>query len=276
MAGNINFGLFGDLQYWDGDVYKDRHFRNSLQKISACQRVFNSFSLDFVVDLGDLIDRDWQSYDTILPAFKHFNAPVFHVLGNHDYEVDESFKAQVPEKIGLEIPYYRFEYNGYFFIVLDGNEISTFANPADTKNYVLAEEWLKKMEYGNVANANFWNGGIGNEQLNWLENELNHAQHLGKKVIIFCHYPIFPDDRHNLLNSHALLQLIQAYSCVQAWFCGHNHEGNYAQISGIHFVNILGMVETEHEPAFCVVEISEQTLKISGFGREPSRKLYLR
>ena len=275
MTDSVRFGVLSDLQYWNGEVYKDRHFRNSLQKLSECQQVFNSQPLDFVIDLGDLIDRDYRSYDVILPAFENFKARIFHVLGNHDYAVDEGFKTQLAKRIGLKNNYYSFESNGYLFVVLDGNEVSTFANPEGSANYLLAEQWLHELEGRHCLNARFWNGGIGETQLAWLEGELKVAEQTGKRTVVFCHYPVFPDDRHNLLNEHEILQLLQKFNGVMAWFCGHNHDGNYGKLSGIHFVNMAGMVETAREPAFSIVEINAQGMEITGFGRERSRKLYL-
>lgn len=39
-----------------------------------------------------------------------------------------------------------------------------------------------------------YNGGIGDEQLLWLENELQQASEAGQQVITFGHVPIHPDN----------------------------------------------------------------------------------
>lgn len=268
----ISFGIVADVQYCNAPPYKNRYFKNSIAKFKEAIGVFNSHNLDFVVNLGDLIDHDWQSYDVILPFFEHIKVPVYHVLGNHDYEVDERYKSEIHKIFGIQT-YYTFAMEGWKFIVLDGNEISTFANIKGSVNYQKAEQLLKKLEQEGKVNANFWNGGIGENQLIWLNQTLADAESNNQKVIIFCHFPIYPEHRHNLLNDLEVLNVIEKYGCIKAWFNGHNHHGNYGLMHNTHFVNVKGMVETEYDSAFCVVQLSEESIKLKGFGTEISATL---
>ncbi len=219
-----------------------------------------------------MIDRHWKSYDEILPLFDKLKTPVYHVLGNHDYEVENQYKSIVHKKIGTK-RFYDFSIAKWRFIVLDGNEISTFANSAGSPHFLKAEKQLADMEAQNLVNANFWNGGIGRQQQEWLENTLANASDNHENVIIFCHYPIYPEDKHNLLNDKMILETITYYDCVKAWFNGHNHVGNYGIFKNIHFINVNGIVETESELAFSIVDIQENTMRIKGFGSEPDRVL---
>ncbi len=272
QSSSISFGIVADVQYCDAPPYKNRYFKNSIAKLKGAIEEFNSHKLDFVVNLGDLIDHDWLSYDEILPFFEQIKAPVYHVLGNHDYEVDEQHKAEVHKKIGIQ-KYYTFDMEGWRFIVLDGNEISTFANVKGSKNYQKAEQMLEKLEQEGKVNANFWNGGIGEKQLNWLNNTLAVAEKKNQQVIIFCHFPIYPEHRHNLLNDLEVLGLIEKYGCIKAWFNGHNHHGNYGLMHDTHFVNVKGMVETEFNLAYSVVQLSKTGINLEGFGTEMSARL---
>jgi hypothetical protein len=70
-----------------------------------------------------------------------------------------------------------------------------------------------------------------------------------------------------------ILEILGQYDCVKLWFNGHNHHGNYGAYHNIHFVNVKGMVETEYDVAFCIVQLSDDTIKINGFGTEISAKL---
>ena len=268
----ISFGIIADLQHCSAPTFKKRYYQNSIKKLQNCIEHLNRFDLDFVVNLGDLIDRDWESFDQILPEFDQLNFRAYHVLGNHDYEVEEKQKVNVPAKISTD-RYYSFSLNHWRFIVLDGNEISTFANPMHSENFRIAEEWLHKMETSGDVNGNFYNGGIGRSQINWLESELEVATKNHESVIIFCHYPLFPANKHNLLNNHELLSLLKNYKGVKMWMNGHNHKGNYGLFEDVHFVNAKGMVEGEHDMAWSVVSLLQNRIEITGFGNEISARL---
>ena len=123
----VSFGIVADLQYCDAPPFKNRFFRNSTHKLKSAIAEFNKNDLDFVINLGDLIDRDWASFNEILPFFAQLNTPVHHVLGNHDYEVEPQYKKRIHKKLGIE-KYYDFSIENWRFIILDGNELSTFAN----------------------------------------------------------------------------------------------------------------------------------------------------
>jgi len=266
----VTFGVVADLQYYDGDPEINRYYRNSTQKLSKACDELNSRNPDFIVNLGDMIDRDWKSFDKILPYFQKFQSPVYHVLGNHDYEIEDQYKPLVHERLQTK-KYFDFKFSRWRFIVLDGNEISTYANLPETNNYQLAKSWLDE---GKV-NSNFWNGGIGSKQIEWLKERLNYASSEDEKVVIFCHFPIYPSHRHNLLNDEQLLALLQKYNCVRAWICGHNHDGNYGQSNDIHCLNMKGIVDHEFDLAFSLISLFEDRIEIEGFGNEISARLVI-
>ncbi len=268
----VSFGVIADLQYCNAAPFKNRFYRNAIDKLNKAIAVFNDQKLDFVINLGDMIDRDWESFDTILPLFNQMKAPVYHVLGNHDYEVKDEKKAEVSSKIGIE-RYYDFSLNGWRFIVLDGNEISTFANLPATSEYENAEKLLKSMELAQKINANFWNGGVGEKQMAWLRSTLSKAEKENERSIIFCHYPLYPPNKHNLLNTEEMLSLIKNYKGVKMWLNGHNHDGNYGLFWGVHFLNVKGMVEGQADLVFSVVQLYENRIKVVGFGNEISATL---
>ncbi len=268
----FSFGVIADLQYCDAETFKNRHFRNSLSKLKIAIEEFNKHHLNFVINMGDIIDGDWQSFDEILPLLNQSIAPVYHVLGNHDYEVNDIYKSEIHHKLSMK-KYYDFSINNWRLIVLDGNDVSTFANIKDTDNHQQAKAWLIKMEENGMVNANFWNGGIGKDQVQWLQQTLESAQSNGQKSIIFCHFPLFPSHRHNLLNDLEILYIFKKYETLKICFSGHNHDGNYGQFNDIHFVNVKGMVETAMDYAFCKVDIFNDCINIVGYGTEISAKL---
>jgi predicted phosphodiesterase len=272
----LKFGLLSDLHYSREDPTENRYFRNSIVKLNKSIDEFNSSQLSFIVQLGDIINCGAESYETILPIFSRSSHKVYHVIGNHDFDVDESLISRVRNKFGFDAnAYYSFSLNSFRFIFLDGNEISVYANTPKTANYATAEQWLAKYSEQNRPNAHFWNGGISQNQLCWLKAQLEAATEKKEYVIIFCHFPVYPLNKYNLLNYDEVIQLIANYNCVMAYISGHNHHGSYKKKGRCHFLNVKGMVETENETAFAIVSVYSDRLEVEGFGREESRLLVL-
>lgn len=266
----IKVGVFADCQYCDCEPAINRYYRNSLSKLRECISVFNGDKeIDFVVGLGDLIDRDFSSFDSVNPVLESSHKKVFHVCGNHDFEVENRYFESVPEKLNLKSTYYTFHRKNWQFIFLDGNEITLNSN--DSTIVTQAKMWIEKLTSENQPNNKTWNGGISVRQQGWLLAQLEKAVKKKRNVAIFCHYPVYPTDAHALWNSREILGIIEKYDCVKAWINGHNHAGNYAEEKGIHFINLRGMVDTETENAFSVFSFGNEKIEIKGFGREKSR-----
>jgi manganese-dependent ADP-ribose/CDP-alcohol diphosphatase len=88
-----------------------------------------------------------------------------------------------------------------------------------------------------------------------------------------CHFPIWPENEHNLLNYNDVLSILEKYDNIIAWFAGHNHPGNYGNFNMIHFVTMKGMVETEEANSCAIVEVYKNKIWIKGYGREKSQIL---
>jgi predicted phosphodiesterase len=268
----IKIGVFADCQYCDCEPVGTRFYRNSTEKLDNCIKQFNSNKkLAFVVGLGDLIDRDFSSFNNVNSILLKSNKEVYQVIGNHDLSVEKNQLENVPGKLNLNETWYSFSKKGWRYIFLNGNDITFHTNnPLILKE---AEKHSSKLKEEGKPNYFDWNGGIGPTQLNWLESELQQATDKKQKVAVFCHYPLLPFDAHVLWNSEEVLAVLGKFSCVKIYLNGHNHTGNYAFQNGIHFVNLKGMVETENENAFSVITFSDKKIEIEGFGREESRNL---
>jgi hypothetical protein len=159
---------------------------------------------------------------------------------------------------------------GFRFIFLNGNEISTYAY-SDSSVVKKNQEYLNSMKAAGKKNAIDWNGGIGKKQLSFLEKQLIQASKHNEKVIISCHFPVFPENIHNLLNYEEVLQLLNKYNNVAAWLSGHNHAGNYGVSGPTHFITFRGMVETAGTNSYAILRVYHDRLEIKGYGREPDR-----
>ena len=270
----IRIGILTDCQYCNCASIGNRNFRSSLSKLDSCISTFNSLSLDAIFHLGDMIDHDFRSFDSVIPRFKEFRPPVHLVLGNHDYMIKKKFKPELMNRIGMKEDHYVMDFGDWRFIVLNGDDLSYFA--PQNKGQKQERNDLVSDQCGQLhLNGMPWNGGIGKKQMTWLEKRLDDSEQSHAKVIVLCHFPLYTKENHNLFNNRQVFELISRYPCVKAYFCGHYHSGSYKVKNGIHLVNFKGMVDTEMN-SFSVVTLTADSILIKGYGREPDRKLKIR
>ncbi len=239
----LSFGIIADVQYQDIPPQGKRSYRESLKKLEQCVEEFKGLKPDFIIQLGDLINGGFASFDAVLPICAKLPATLYHVIGNHDLEVEPENKTKVIARLGLDKlgegkGWYDFARPGWRFVVLNGKDIS----PAAPR------------------------------QLEWLKKTLASAAAAGEKAIVFCHFPVLPAGNLTLRNAAEVIAALDSSKCVAAYICGHAHSGNYVQAGGIHYLTVKGMVEND-PTAFALMEILPDSLRETGFGREPSRTL---
>jgi manganese-dependent ADP-ribose/CDP-alcohol diphosphatase len=273
----LHLGLVADPQYADVPPIGTRFYRESIGKLTAAIEHFNPLDLDFCVNAGDSIDRDWASYDAILKVFAKSKHKFHQVLGNHDFELPDDFKARVPERLGMARRYYSVSKNGFCLAMLDTNDLSLYAYPKDAPETTASiQEFNRHLPTGAI-NIQPWNGSVGPAQLKWLEEICRAAAAANEKVIIFAHHPILPAGiNHNEWNSSALVGLVTGNKNVVAWINGHNHAGAYALHEGVPYITLRGMVETKNTNAFATAQFFPDRLILQGQGREPFREIPFR
>ncbi len=269
---NLTIGIVTDVQYCACEPNDVRYYNNSAVKLDSCINYFNSQKLDFVAHLGDAIDRDFNSFDVILPHFRRSKAPVYFVLGNHEFNVQEEFKTSVLSKMNLKNDYYSISKDDWKFIFLNGNDLS-FRVPQDSIKKAERDSLYAKLIRTGRCNTGKANGGLSSKQFTWLKNQLEDAVRANKKVIVMCHFPIYPVACHSLFNDEELTAMLTDYKCVKAYFCGHNHPGGYALKDGVHFINFKGMVDTPDSASFAKVTLTSDSIFVIGRGREITRRL---
>jgi manganese-dependent ADP-ribose/CDP-alcohol diphosphatase len=259
----FEFGAVADCQYCDADS-KRRRYKLSPEKLRKCVEEFNKQQLSHVVHLGDFIDRDWKSYDVVLPIMDKLKAPVRFVLGNHDFSVADEFKNKVPGRLGLSSRYYDFSVGKWRFLVLDSNDISLYAYPAGSVRARKSREIHQDLG-GDLPD---YNGGIGDAQLAWLNEQLIKAENNGESVVVHAHHPVYPVSRsHNVWNDAEVVALLEKHASVVAYINGHNHNGAYGFKKGIHYLTMKGMVDTE-ETSYAVIRVFDDRLEVHGRGRQ--------
>jgi len=275
-APGFEIGLVADAQFADVEDKGTRFYRNSIAKLGAAVDHFNGRDLAFCVHLGDLIDREWKSFDEISRPLARSRHRWHQLLGNHDFEVIDARKPEVPKRLGMAWRYGSFDHAGFRFAILDTNDVSTYAHAAGTPESSAAVRQLARLQAANVRQAKPWNGGLGTAQLVWLDRTCTEARAAGKKVIVLAHHPVFPDNEHILWNAGEVRELLDRHPQIVAWLNGHNHAGAYGEHHGVPCLTMHGMVETAETTAFATARVLADRIVLTGHGREPSRELRFR
>lgn len=269
----LKIGLVADPQYADKPTSGNRYYRESLGKLEEAIDTFNYYRVDFVQSLGDVIDGGWENYDSILPVYGNLLPGIesYQLLGNHDFAIDSVHLDQLTGKLSMPDYYYSYVEKGWRFIVLDATDYAFFSNPLHMHDEEKVNAYYLNTE-GN-PNHKTWNSAVGEEQQDWLRQELESARKQGQKVIIFSHMPLRPlNQDENLWNDAEIIEIIESYPQVVAYINGHRHRGNYVFKNGIHYINIYGMVETMAN-SFGILEIYKDELVLKGFGNQQSLNL---
>tara|TARA_R110002050_G_scaffold141251_2_gene266343 strand:- start:45925 stop:46803 length:879 start_codon:yes stop_codon:yes gene_type:complete len=273
-AQDLTIGLIADCQYCNCD-YSSRwnnDYRSALPRLQEAVDTLNEIKTDLTFHLGDFIDRDFKSFKLVLPVFNSLQMPHYHLLGNHDFSVDDSLKSQIAPILQLEQSYYAVSKGKWKFIVLDGTDISMYKT-ANKDTLAQAEKIRQHYLNEGRMQAMPWNGAIGNTQLAWLKNQLESAQKEGLNTIVFCHFPILPTNEANLWNDKEVVEIIESYSTVKAFINGHHHPGNYVYHHHVHYLTLQGMVRTKEANSFAYLTLFNHKIVVKGYGREPSRIL---
>ncbi len=269
----LRIGLVADPQYADNPVAGKRHYRESLWKLNEAIVTFNTEDVDFVQNLGDIIDKGWENYDSILPVYQNLNPDIenYHLLGNHDFSVDSVHLPKLLETLSMPDYYYSYAKKGWRFIVLDATDYSYFSNGLHQHDISQIDTYFENTT--GKSNNYRWNSAIGKKQQNWLKQELESARSLKQKVIVFSHMPLRPiDGAENLWNNQEIIDIIEHSSNVVAFINGHNHAGDYVLKNGIHYITILGMVDTPNN-SYGILEIYKNNLVLNGYGNQQTLHL---
>ncbi|MBX2952761.1 MAG: metallophosphoesterase [Leadbetterella sp.] len=268
---SLRIGLIADIQYADKPDKGTRFYRTSLQKLDESVSALNEAQVDFTVVLGDLVDEGPKDLPPVMQRLKQSRAPVYNLLGNHDY-VSVKDPGSLYRALEMPAPYYTVDRAGWRFIFLNTNELSSYATVPGSRpaaEFKLMEEQLTKEGRPKVLP---WNGGIGKAQMKWLERQLRTAAKKDLKVLVFMHHPLLPDNNaHEALNNLDILNLLLKYKQVKAAISGHNHAGAFVMHQGLPCITLEGMVETADRNAYGTLTIEDNKLTISGNGRLSSR-----
>lgn len=260
----LRFGMVTDPHYADTDTRGSRYYRHSLAKMKECVALMKQQQVDFLIELGDLKDQDKEPNEeitisylrTIEGVFRSGVGRTYHLLGNHD--VDSISKSQFLDgitntRVSPEHTFYTYSLASLQFVVLDANYRS------DGEEY----------DHGNF---DWTDANIPDSQLDWLKQQLNANPF---PTVVFVHQLLDGEGNHYVNNAAEVRQILENSKKVLVVFQGHQHNGQYSLINGIHYYTLPAVVEGtgEENNAYAIVEINgDNSISIIGYRKAISKK----
>lgn len=254
---NLRVGLVTDLHYADKPPAGTRHYRESLAKLAEAIERFAQEKLDFVVELGDLIDAansvdvELQYLGKINELFATVSPDRHYVLGNHC--VDMLTKDEFLNGVSQKKSSYSFDRGGTHFVVLDA------CFRSDGKPY-------------GRKNSNWLDTNIPPEELEWLKADLGSTP---SRTIVFAHQRLDDTKQHSVKNHPEVRKILESSGKVAAVLQGHSHQNDYQELAGIHYCTLAAMVEgsgPENNGYSTLAIHADGTLRLNGFRRQKNHE----
>jgi alkaline phosphatase len=234
---------------------RSRHYRETLDKLTQSKATFHTSAPSLIVELGDLIDAP-DSRDAAIRDLLRVNRALsvlsnqrHYVLGNHCLQALS--KAEFLGTVERSRSYYSFDHGSFHFVVLD----ACFRH--DGEPY----------EHGNF---HWEEATISAPQIEWLRGDLQAAN---RHVVVFVHQRLDVNNKFGIINAAEVREVLGKSSKVLAVVQGHNHKNDYNEISGIHYVTLMAMVEGSgaENNSYCMMRIwPNGSIHITGFGKQAS------
>ncbi|HEY3390006.1 MAG TPA: metallophosphoesterase, partial [Prolixibacteraceae bacterium] len=189
----------------------------------------NKIEYDFVVVSGDLTNTGSNAeLEAVSNALKQLNKPYYVIPGNHETNWSESAGLQFNRLFGNDR--FLFRKNGF---VMVGMNTGPFMRMGD--------------------------GLVKQEDLRWLNRELNQAKTNKELLISFNHYPL----ADGLSNWESVTEILKNNNCILS-FCGHGHRLVLLNFDGIP--GIMGramMMRNSQLPGYNIVELRNDSVYVS-------------
>ncbi len=274
-----------------------QRFREVPAKLAAALEALAARNPASVIHLGDIVNGgaspEATSTEFALMAsifddkLRPASIPAIHVLGNHCLDAG---RPEVQKGLGIPDPgYYVKELpHGWTIIVLDTTEISGHSGfPEGSWQYKEARAYeAAHLISEKEPQMSPWNGGVSEQQMKWLKEQLKAAEAAGRRVIVAAHHPLGTGAgraTHMAWNCRAIEAACLESPAFRVALHGHDHEGGYAALAPLgaaagggdrHFVTLEGLVEApEGSNAYAMLRFFEDKIELEGVGAVTSRTM---
>ncbi len=216
--GQLNFAFLADLHV-NPQSSTDTALHQIIDEI-------NKAEYDFVVVAGDLTNTGSNAeVENIKSVLSHFNKPCYVIPGNHETTWSESAGLKFNRLFGNDR--FIFRKNGFLLI---GMNTGPFMRMGD--------------------------GLVKQEDLQWLNRELQQAKTNDEQLIAITHYPL----ADGLSNWDCVTDILKKNNCILS-LCGHGHRlvlSNYDGIPGI--MGRAMMMQGSRLPGYNIVQIRSDSV----------------
>lgn len=252
------FGITTDIHHADLPNRRARHYRQALDKLRVAVDAFNDENPDYVVQMGDVIDRrqaDAQiavdRLGVVEAALGRLRCDRHYVIGNHC--AAWLTQAQLVEHCGAVASYYSFDVERFHFVVVD----SCYTRDGKPFHADLQARYF-----------------IPEDQRRWLADDLAKTD---KPTIVLAHQPLGGSrGRASVQNADDIRNILTESGKVLAVFQGHIHRNDYAQLHGIHYCSLAALVDGSGQAnnSYGIVSLYEDgSIRIQGFHQMQSRDM---
>jgi 3',5'-cyclic AMP phosphodiesterase CpdA len=256
----LRFAAISDIHYADLPAQGAQHFRQAPAKLAAAIDSLRDQKFDFVVQLGDIIDRREADATQAIERLRTIDAVYAKAPCERHYVVGNHCAAwltqdQLVEHSGARASYYSFDVRGFHFIVLD----SCYTAAGEPFHY---DQVSGRAEYH-----------IPPVQLAWLQADLAGTN---KPTIVLAHQPLGLPRGASVQNAEQVRRVLAGGGQVRAVFQGHIHRNEYVEIDGIHYCTLTAMVEGEGPASNAYAKVwvyDDASIRVEGFERQRSHEL---
>ena len=252
-AKRLKIGLITDLHHADKPPAGTRHYQETLGKLDEAAYRFEKEEINFVVELGDLIDEadtvnsELRYLKDVNREFSVISKDRHCVLGNHCVTTlnKDEFLGGVEQKKS----YYSFDRGNFHFLVLDAC-FRIDGTPYGRKNFDWKESSIPALE------------------LEWLQTDLKSTK---KKTIVFVHHRLDVVSNFGIKNAAEVRKLLENSGKVLAVFQGHSHDNDLKDMGGIHYCTLRAMVEGSgpDNNGYSIMDLtSDSSIQLTGFRKQ--------
>ena len=283
----LRIGIITDMHKTSRPDIPTRKYSAATEKMKFFLETMKTVRPALVIELGDFVDTLAPGTDpaenlrAIEALFTSFNGPHYHVLGNHDFDNLKRLEflgAVTNTGIPQGQTWYSWNAGGLHCVVLDADYTPSSYRPYDM-NTPEDTFWTWKDTY------------VPPQELDWLREDLRKNT---LPTLVFTHQTLDRQDEqdHNIKNASAVRAILEESGHVLAVISGHDHQGGYSNIKGIHYLVLNGNVGVNDsrpwdvtskenglgikaDNQFSTLTVSRLNhgafgLSLTGYGRQPS------